>query len=46
MRQWLKKRLLKWLGVETVLTNLIAENNNIKRRMRELEGLSSFNRRF
>lgn len=46
MRVRLKKWALRVFGIEEILNNLIAENNNLKRRLRELEGLSNFQRRF
>lgn len=46
----MRVRLLKWIlkvsGIEKTLNNLIAENNNLKKRLREVEGLNNYNRRF
>lgn len=46
MRMRLKKWALRLLGLDEMLNNLIAENNNLKKRLRELEGLSNYGRRF
>lgn len=46
MRRIVLKWILKVSGLDKTLTNLIAENNNLKRRLRELEGLNTFGRRF
>lgn len=46
MKKILVKILFKMTGINQTINNLVAENNNLKRRLRELEGLNNFNRRF
>lgn len=46
MKKILIHILMKLTKIDETIQNLVAENNNLKRRLRDLEGLNTFNHRY